>query len=154
MNTEHSLQIGSPTMAQLSPKHLLFSWSFDHTTEKHKSLYTTMHKEACHYLLTPALKFTEPLQRYLLTCHANSSFLARFFCTGQQQLWRGSVNFKIKISRPIFTIIFKPKMSISWLEILVHLLKEFYVFWIYKELQNNETGKIYWKRLIFTVWKL
>ena len=42
------------------------------------------------------LKFTEPLQRYLLTCQANSAFLGRFFCTGQQQLWRGSVNFKIK----------------------------------------------------------
>ena len=32
------------------------------------------------------LKFTEPLQRYLLTCQANSTFLGRFFCTGQQQL--------------------------------------------------------------------
>ena len=32
------------------------------------------------------LKFTEPLQRYLLTCPANSAFLGRFFCTGQQQL--------------------------------------------------------------------
>ena len=32
------------------------------------------------------LKFTEPLQRYLLTCQANSAFLGRFFCTGQQQL--------------------------------------------------------------------
>ena len=31
-----------------------------------------------------------------------------FFCTGQQQLWRGSVNFKIN-SRPLFTIIFKLK---------------------------------------------
>ena len=52
------------------------------------------------------LKFTEPLQRYLLTCQANSALLGRFFCTGQQQLWRGSVNFKIN-SRPLFTIIFK-----------------------------------------------
>ena len=32
------------------------------------------------------LKFTEPLQRYLLTCQANSAFLDRFVCTGQQQL--------------------------------------------------------------------
>ena len=31
------------------------------------------------------LKFTEPLQRYLLTCQANSAFLGRFFCTRQQQ---------------------------------------------------------------------
>jgi hypothetical protein len=35
------------------------------------------------------------------------------------------VNFKIKNSRPLFTIIFKSKMVISRLEILVHLLKEF-----------------------------
>ena len=41
------------------------------------------------------LKLTEPLQRYLLSCHANSAILGRYFCTGQQQLWRGSVNFKI-----------------------------------------------------------
>ena len=32
------------------------------------------------------LKLTEPLQRYLLTCQANSALLGRFFCTGQQQL--------------------------------------------------------------------
>ena len=42
------------------------------------------------------LKLTEPLQRYLLSCQANSAILGRYFCTGQQQLWRGSVNFKIK----------------------------------------------------------
>ena len=54
------------------------------------------------------LKFTEPLQRYLLRCQANSTILGRYFCTGQQQLWRGSVNYKIN-SRPLFTIIFKLK---------------------------------------------
>ena len=54
------------------------------------------------------LKLTEPLQRYQLTCQANSALLGRFFCTGQQQLWRGSVNFKIN-SRPLLTIIFKLK---------------------------------------------
>ena len=54
------------------------------------------------------LKLTEPLQRYLLSCQANSANLGRYFCTGQQQLWRGSVNFKIN-SRPLFTIIFKLK---------------------------------------------
>ena len=56
------------------------------------------------------LKFTEPLQRYLLTCQANSAIMGRFFCTGQQQLWRGTQDFKIKNSRPLFNIIFKPKM--------------------------------------------
>ena len=56
------------------------------------------------------LKFHGGLQRYLLTCQANSAFLGRFFCTGQQQLWRPSWNFKIFFSRPLFTIIFKPKM--------------------------------------------
>ena len=55
------------------------------------------------------LKFTEPLQRYLLTCQANLALLGRFFCTGQQQLWRGSVNFKIKSSRPLYTIILSQK---------------------------------------------
>ena len=54
------------------------------------------------------LKLTEPLQRYLLSCQANLAILGRYFCTGQQQLWRGSVNFKIN-SRPLFTIIFKLK---------------------------------------------
>ena len=54
------------------------------------------------------LKLTEPLQRYLLSCQANSAYLGRYFCTGQQQLWRGSVNFNIN-SRPLFTIIFKLK---------------------------------------------
>ena len=54
------------------------------------------------------LKFTEPLQRYLLSCQANSAILGRYFCTGLQQLWRGSVNFKIN-SRPLSTIIFKLK---------------------------------------------
>ena len=33
---------------------------------------------------------------YLLSCQAKSAILGRYFCTGQQQLWRGSVNFKIK----------------------------------------------------------
>ena len=32
------------------------------------------------------LKFYQPLQRYLLTCQANSALLGRSFCTGQQQL--------------------------------------------------------------------
>ena len=53
------------------------------------------------------LKFHGGLQRYLLTCQANSAFLGRFLCSRQQQLWRGSLNFKIKNSRPLFTIIFK-----------------------------------------------
>ena len=61
-------------------------------------------------LETIILKFHDGLQRYLLTCQANSAFPGRFFCTGQQQLWRPSWNFKIIFSRPLFTIIFKPKM--------------------------------------------
>ena len=32
------------------------------------------------------LKLIEPLQRYLLSCQANSANLGRYFCTGQQQL--------------------------------------------------------------------
>ena len=60
------------------------------------------------------LKFNSGLQRYLLTCQANSAFLGRFFCTWQQQLRRPSQGpswkFEIFFSRPLFTIIFKPKM--------------------------------------------
>ena len=40
------------------------------------------------------LKSTEPLQRYLLTCQANSAHLGRFFYTGQQQLWSSKVQNK------------------------------------------------------------
>ena len=87
------------------------------------------------------LKFTEPLQRYLLSCQANSAILGRYFCTGQQQLWRGSVNFKIN-SRPLFTIIFKLKndnfmtrdfsLLIEWVLTGVGLLPV--IFW---GLRNN-----------------
>ena len=50
-------------------------------------------------------------QRFLLTCQANSVVLGRFFfCTGQQQLCRVQQNFKIKYSRPLFTIIFTTKI--------------------------------------------
>ena len=65
------------------------------------------------------LKFTQPLQRYLLTCQAKSASLGWFFCTGQLKLWRVSVNFKIRNSRPLFTTIFKPKIVVSWLKISV-----------------------------------
>ena len=51
--------------------------------------------------LESILKFTEPFQRYLLSCQANSASLGWYFCTGQQQFWRGSVNFKINF-RPLF----------------------------------------------------
>ena len=50
------------------------------------------------------LKLTEPLQRYLLSCQANSALLGRFLALGS----RGSVNFKIN-SRPLFTIMSKVK---------------------------------------------
>ena len=60
------------------------------------------------YLQLFILKFTEPLHRYLLSCQANLAILGRYFCTEQQQLWRGSWNFKI-IFWPFFTIIFNPK---------------------------------------------
>ena len=87
------------------------------------------------------LKFTEPLQRYLLSCQANSAILGRYFCTGQQQLLRGLVNFKINF-RPLFTIIFKLKnvnfktrdfclqyrMSPSWCVLCSDLIQTFYFY--------------------------
>ena len=43
------------------------------------------------------LKPFVPLQGYLVTCQANSAIMGRFFCTRQQQLWRGTVNFKKEV---------------------------------------------------------
>ena len=58
------------------------------------------------------LKFHVPLQRYQLTSQANSAFLGSFFCTGLQQLWRGTMNFNKKISRPLCSLSFlSPKGS-------------------------------------------
>ena len=63
------------------------------------------------------LKFNGGLQCYLPTCHANSSFLGRFFCTGQQQLWRPSWNFEI-----IFLDHFSPSFLIQkWCQISVRI---------------------------------
>ena len=73
------------------------------------------------------LKFYVPHQKYLLTCQANSAVLGRFFCTGQQQLGRGTQDFKIKNSRLLFTIIFTAKMLVSRPEIFIHLFYEFQV---------------------------
>ena len=57
----------------------------------------------------------------------NSEILAswpgRFSFWQQQQ--KGSSNFKSKNSRPLFTIIFKPKMIVLGAEILVHINNEF-----------------------------
>ena len=36
------------------------------------------------------LKFTEPLQSYLLSCQANSAILGRYFCTGRPSTLKGS----------------------------------------------------------------
>ena len=80
------------------------------------------------------LKFHGGLQRYLLTCQANSAFLGRFFCTGQQQLWRPSWNFKIIFSRPLFIIIFKPKM-------VSNLRKFFFVYCLALKTYSEEACK-------------
>ena len=50
---------------------------------------------------------------------------SQFSLSGQQQLWRGSLNVKIKNSGSLFTIFFK---SILGFEFLVQL-KEFYLIW-------------------------
>ena len=74
------------------------------------------------------LKFTEPLQRYLLTCLANSAFLGRFCALGSSNSEEASRSSKKK-SRPLFTIIFSSKMLVSRPEILVHLFQPFKVEW-------------------------
>ena len=69
------------------------------------------------------LKFTELLQRYLLTCQAHSVFQIFLHWAAATLKWLGE--FQNKNNRPLFTIISKSKMVISRLETLVHLLKEF-----------------------------
>jgi hypothetical protein len=67
------------------------------------------------------LKFTELLQSCCCPVQKNLLRKAELAC----QVSRGSVNFKMKKSRPLFTIILKSKIVISRLKILFHLMKEF-----------------------------
>ena len=53
------------------------------------------------------LKFTETLQRYLLSCQANSAILGRYFLHWAAATLKGLGEFQNKKSRPLFTIIFK-----------------------------------------------
>ena len=53
------------------------------------------------------LKFTEPLQRYLLSCQANSAILGRYFLHWGAATLKGLGEFQNKKSRPLFTIIFQ-----------------------------------------------
>ena len=60
------------------------------------------------------LKVHEPLQS---CCFPVQNNLTR---EAGRYLWRGSWKFKINFSRPLFTIIFKPKIAISRVKTLVH----------------------------------
>ena len=63
------------------------------------------------------LKFHEPLQRYLLTCQANSAFLGRIFALGSNNS-EGARG----ISKYFFLDHFSPSfLSQIWIWILVHL---------------------------------
>ena len=70
------------------------------------------------------LKLTEPLQSCCCPVQKFPPRMAELAWQLSSYLWRGSVNFKIKSSRPLFTISVKSKILFSRLEILVHLLKE------------------------------
>ena len=69
--------------------------------------------------------FSEPLQRQMLSCQAKSALLRQIFLHWAATTLKGLTEFKVKNSRSYFTIIFKSKMSISRIEILVHLQNEF-----------------------------
>ena len=67
------------------------------------------------------LKLNEPLHRYLLTCQANSACLCRCFLHWAAATLKGLIQLKKKYnSRPLFTIILKPKMVISRVKSLFH----------------------------------
>jgi hypothetical protein len=71
------------------------------------------------------LKFHETLQRYLLAYQANSALRGKVFLHLAPATLKGLVELKKdKHSRPLFTITFKPKMVISKVKGLVHLLNE------------------------------
>ena len=72
------------------------------------------------------LKFTKPLQRYLLICQANSVFLGRFFLH-----WAAATLKRLGEFQNKRILDQKSEMSISRLEILVHLLKEFQLVWLH-----------------------
>jgi hypothetical protein len=59
------------------------------------------------------LKFTKSLQSCCCPVPKNLTIRAELAWQVSRYLCRGSVNFKIKNSRPLFTIIFKSKMVIS-----------------------------------------
>ena len=76
-------------------------------------------------LETIILKFHKPFKVAAAQCEKNLPSKAEFAWQVGMYLWKGSWNFKIFFSRPLFIIILKMKVSISRLEILVQLLKEF-----------------------------
>ena len=62
------------------------------------------------------LKFHELLQIYLLTCQANSAFLGRFFCTGQQQLLAvlGGVNKRKELTVLMYILVQVRQRFFNW----------------------------------------
>ena len=71
------------------------------------------------------LKFNEPLQRYLLTCPVQFSLTGQIFLHLAAATLKRVGEFQKKKFKTTFHHHFMPKMSISRLKILVHLLKEF-----------------------------
>ena len=65
------------------------------------------------------LKFHVHLQSCCSPMQKNLPRKAELAWLLSRYLWRGTWNFKITFSRPLFTIIFKPKMVISRVKILV-----------------------------------
>ena len=66
------------------------------------------------------LKLNEPLQSCCCPVQTNRPRKAELAWQVSRYLWRGSWNFKIFFSRPLFTVILKPKIVISRVKILVH----------------------------------
>ena len=67
------------------------------------------------------LKFTEPLQSCCCPVQKDLPRRAELAWQVSRYLWRGSFNFKIKYSKSLFVIIFKPKLVIELSKSLFHL---------------------------------
>ena len=98
LNHSNNFYIGTifETKYHLSTLSINLFYNLLHTTQNSQNKWTKilgletkifdlkmMEKNGLEFFI---LKFYQPLQRFLLTCQANSAFLGSFFCTGQQQL--------------------------------------------------------------------
>ena len=94
----------------------LYSW---YSQFFHRKLHNLASKVLLFLKISEVWSERRDFNWYLLTCQANSAFLGKIFLHWAAATLEGLGEFRIKNSRPLFTINFKSKMSTSRLKILV-----------------------------------